>query len=418
MKKLELLLISLVFVLGTLALDRYTGMSIAETSQLLQDTENNLKLASKSEFIDTFNLRQDINNALLRLNSYKIELGGLNDTNRAGAIKSEISSLVQNLPKNIETAELVKDRIRLEPEDLEGKFEDFRDLYSLQEGVIVHLEAKLVKLVYFANVTEEKTIIKKDITSLSNITDVYVYELMPSRTIDLDKLIFLVEPKRVENIFRWYSSEIGNKPASFSYVIDGNALNRIYDLKTIVVPKTQQILIKRESFCGDNICTKPFEDKVVCPEDCSKKKGFNIGIIILALIILFSGVFYLNFYRGRLDFRTWLKTPFRNKQDMENVKEFVKKALKKDLDKSKITQALLDRGWTKKQIWFAYEQVEWEERKVLLKIAPSLSDDIKPLYDYIKKCLKYGVEKSDIKARLLMKGWSDKSINEAFSKIN
>jgi len=188
------------------------------------------------------------------------------------------------------------------------------------------------------------------------------------------------------------------------------------DVETTIIQEPQE----ETHTCGDEVCSIPFEDKISCPIDC-ENRSFSWLWIILAIIVILVGVIYLNFYKGKLDFRklTKGKNPFKAKNDLENVKKFIKNSLSKNIEKKNISKTLLRKGWNKRQIRYAFEEIEWEQKWVLIKIdVPTKGQNIKVVKKYIRRCRKSKMDDVNIKKILLQKGWTNDQINKGFKKAN
>jgi hypothetical protein len=171
--------------------------------------------------------------------------------------------------------------------------------------------------------------------------------------------------------------------------------------------------------CGDGICTDPLEDEILCPEDCSRGSSLPIWLISIALIIIIAGLIYFNLYKGKKDLRelTKGKNPYSNDADYKNLKSFISKEIESGTKFKDITLKLAQKKWTKKQIEYAYDDVMWEKRKVLIDLTPGKTKDIKSLITYLNKCKHLKVDVKVVKAKLLEKGWDKKTIKLALEQV-
>ncbi|MDD5331527.1 MAG: hypothetical protein PHE43_01740 [Candidatus Nanoarchaeia archaeon] len=180
-----------------------------------------------------------------------------------------------------------------------------------------------------------------------------------------------------------------------------------------------QAVDNTNAYCGDNVCTSPIEDEIICPEDCFKENKFPYWLIIIVLVLLIVGLIYFNLYKGRKDLRelTKGKSPYTTIKDYDNLKSFVKKEIGNGIKLKEITLKLAEKGWTKKQIEYAYDDVLWDQRKVFIDLTPKQSKNLEELTDYLNKCKKLHLEKRIAKINLLKKGWKRSDIKEGFRKV-
>lgn len=171
--------------------------------------------------------------------------------------------------------------------------------------------------------------------------------------------------------------------------------------------------------CGDGKCTVPYEDEVLCPQDCATTLD-KTPWIVSAIVVLVIGMIYINYYRGKFNLRelTKGKMPFKSKEDLKNVVNFIENSLK-NKNKQEIINLLLNQGWKTNQIKFGFEEVAWKRERKILNIRrniPSKSEDVKPLKKYIKKCLSVRMPVERIKFNLLSKGWKKTTVEEAIKR--
>ncbi len=93
--------------------------------------------------------------------------------------------------------------------------------------------------------------------------------------------------------------------------------------------------------CGDGKCTIPYEDEIICPQDCAQTIN-KTPWIVSAVIVLILGIIYIYYYRGKFNLRdiTRGKIPFKSEQELGQVVEFIESSLKKR-DKKEVISLLL-----------------------------------------------------------------------------
>jgi len=415
----------------TVNLFEFDSGDIQTSISTLERSLNNLKNNELLSYFD-YNLDQ----SLIQLNGYKSELNLLSNVsvniieNETQKLEDKINSFKNKLPVSIEETKTVKDVSILNPNDLQGivKEENRNSIFNLQEKISVNLEAKTIKSILYSGEEVKKTLVKKSVKINENLGDVYVYERIPKNMANTaDNLKLIDDFEIVENdplIRKRINGASKGKTIDLSYVIDGDFTHLSSNLKTIIVPVDSGSFNLERSIethvCGDNLCTAPFEDNILCPEDCGGKK-FSWTPLVIGIIVLLIGILYFNFYKGKFDFRTLTrgKNPFNNNEDLDNVKKFIKNSSSKNIENKNITKTLLHKGWTKNQIKYAFEEIEWDQKRALIKIeVPNKNEGLRILKKYIKRCRKSRMDDKKIREILSRKGWSEEEINEGFKKSN
>lgn len=259
-------------------------------------------------------------------------------------------------------------------------------LYQLQAGVTVEGMAEYYTLIFFDGHEESGTIITKTITSSTG--NAYVVEVVPSSAVRSGESINFDEPPEVVQssnplIVRWLHPSL--KGVEHRYLLKGDAAGLLKELKTLVIPQVVPDLTLGVSSsisyrCGDGVCSVltteagviPLEDRYTCPQDCARQYPWMTWLI--TLLVAFGIVWYVNFYHGRynvsdlwgklmrkpvksgVSVNVFKKQPdmqkklFTSAADEQSLLSYVESALRKGFSKSKISAALLGRGWTREQV--------------------------------------------------------------------
>lgn len=405
-----------------------TGYTVLdEASDALDNAMLNFnELNSKNiEFLNVFGI--ELNTAKLR--EFKTRLESMKDNDSESddpaiiEIQQEISDFLDPLPKSIKKTGAFRDIQVLELKDIKNSynFGSEQELYIYQKNANVIFEATRYEVEFYSGSKGSYTTIKKIIKSSPKIKDVKIYE------------IFAVGSDAVSIYGNSYTKEGNSAIYDLSELSDYEILygikqeidlNKAYDFKTIIVPKNKIINDENKAsedyLCGDNMCTSPFEDKITCPEDCiTIGKDIPWLYILIVLAIFATGIFYLNLYKGGADYRkiTKGKSPFASNVDLENVKKFIKDSINKGIRLSEISRSLTNKGWSKKQIKYAFEDARWELRKVLLDLTPkSNATNTALAEEYIRKCIAAGMDDLNIKTALFSRGWKPDQIDATLKK--
>ena len=390
------------------------ALTQVEVEQKILETDNNLRTVQQHELSEILNLNGQTTFARAQLQTL---LQRLAQPGQAAVVEAQLNALRAQLPRSIEVLGKVKDKVVVPVNVVSERFADKSNEVAINQGKgEINLEATLVKITWFDSHEEQKTVIQKIWSYTEDAKRITIYEILPKPT-QKNKIIPMQVLYVNDQTLKAVQEPVkAGEKYSFSYIIERNDLSLADTIYTILVQEGGPSI--EEYSCGDGICTVPFEDNIVCPADCqSSSKKKITWVIIIALLTGVAGIFYFNFYRGKGDFRRLTaKSPFTSKKDLKQVVDFISWGIKKEITKQKITSLLIKKGWTKKQVTYAYEEIEWEERKVLLDTAPKTSDPLDNVRNFITECRKKGIEETTVRAALIRKGWHKEQISSVFSK--
>jgi len=328
----------------------------------------------QKEIISSLGL--NIDTLLTQIENYQQEIQSiLNSTTltesereyKLDSIKQSLENIKQTLPSSIKITKKILN-IPTQPST------KISDIYLLEEQrnyvskqKILNLQSQInikTDLTVFQittnDITQEKTLVKKTITG--NLEDFYLIEEIP-KTIasSINEIRFNTDNYEIiqeDPIVRW---SISSLPATITYIVPNDISNQSKELRTIAIPKSisyEPAEPYKRVVCGDGICTIPLEDKITCPEDCMKK--INWWFVIFLIAILVGGIYYLNFYKGKLSFQKLTKQTkkpslFKTKADEINLRNYIKKSLAHKIPKSRIKNILLAKGWSEEQIEYIFK---------------------------------------------------------------
>ncbi|MCX6711460.1 MAG: hypothetical protein NT139_00270 [Candidatus Woesearchaeota archaeon] len=357
----------------------YASQGKTESAISSSKEKLNRLLTNQSAIVTSLGYDTEITPILTTLTNYQTQLDNLKTSNKTIEQKQneteylykKVNSLIEDLPERIYTKGSLTDTLLIEPKDVTQDIispdQTPEEIYYYQKIAKITSTSTSFEIEKFSGKKEEVTLVKKSITG--NLRDGYIVEIIPKNIAQsASQIKFLIQPEILENdpVVRWSTSSIMDN--EIEYVVSGDVTYNSDALKTIIVPNELPKDTKFEARCGDGKCTSirldgqiiPLEDKITCPEDCSKIKIKWIYIII-ACIIVGLGVYYINFYKGKFSFRNLInKTEelFYSKADEEKLINYIKRSLEQKIPKSKINKALLEKGWTLKQINHAYKKLE------------------------------------------------------------
>ncbi len=346
--------------------------SISNMLSLIDEYNSDADIRSILSFLKTD--LQPAKNKLKTLETELNELDNLNITEQNKTRKrQEIINNAQEAVKNIPQTFLFKDKVPSFPAippstinrekilPLAQRTDDIEKyILSVQDEIDINSEANAFKIITFSENIIEKTFITRRIST--SFSDAFLIEEIPSYIARDASLIDFGDNSKASVISSnpiLIKFELPQGQNTVAYMVNGNIIGELGNLKTLVVSiegASSQPLFQGPT-CGDGKCYAYLENELNCPEDCKGKiPWLSITIVIIILIL---GIYYINFYKGTANIRFLLKKKelFKTEVDKINLINYVKKA-QKSASKEKIINMLLSKGWTKKQIDFAFKKAE------------------------------------------------------------
>ncbi|MBU4502060.1 MAG: hypothetical protein KKA79_05675, partial [Nanoarchaeota archaeon] len=406
-----------------------------DVASIITEAKNKLSTlkAEKGDVLTIFGINLDAS----KLDSFESELNKIKaDENltseesdaKLNELLDDIEEYLADYPVSFGVDTSFKDLYIPEPNDVADVSleETEQEIYLYQNRFEVNTEVTNYILEKNDGSKDKYSLVTKTIIPKKSMSDVYVYEIIPkSFASSIDDIFFEDDSYEVleeDPIIRYsYPSII--KAVNIRYGVKGVDVtqNMIYNLKSIMTPKdtSGEIIDEETNVCGNEICEVPYEDEVVCPEDCGGKTPIPWILIIVLIVVLTAGIVYINFYRGKGAFRKVIgKSPFKSPADLANIKRYIKASQEKNMKNPQIAKALLDTGWSKAQIIYAFEDIKWDKKRLFtISLAPKGDASVKKLKTFIKKCLELNIPEVKIKQSLAIKGWNPDKINEAFAKV-
>ncbi len=250
-------------------------------------------------------------------------------------------------------------------------------LQEVNSRIQKEVTANLVSLAY-PKKQENFILVKKTLLTPQEIRDATIIELIPiSLAPSQDKIEFPDSFPEITRLQDYQSAKftipILRDSFTFYYKLNSNNLNGIKDTVLVLTPSDLSPSLIPFN-CGDGICN-PAEDIISCPEDCIEKKatsGFPwVAYIVTMLSILGAGfiVYKFKLYKKlRIDnlIETFAsgfkKSPFKSGVELAKVRSYIKSALEKGYEEEKITDSLLEKGWSSEQIDYAFKKLDGKKQ--------------------------------------------------------
>lgn len=358
------------------------------------------------------------------------EIGNISSRDSADtpALRAEIESFRESLPKEVTLGSSVKDFQLIEPNDVTEDIapaESKESVYLAQEKAQIKASITTVSIKLFSGAIKKYALVKKEITAKETLGKFDIYEVIDKSVADSSSdIVFETTPTSVvkeDPIVKWFVGEglaAGAKKEQ-AYVIKTEFDVPIEKVKTIIVPSDgaetpectagEEGCGAEEAVCGDGVCTLILEDETICPDDCGSKTPWAMIIIIIVIALALGG--YLLFYKGKYSLwnLTKKKKPFSSPAELESVKSFIRASRDKEMDDSVIKTKLHEKGWKEEQIKFAFGEMEWEKKE---KSVEKPSENLSPVQEYIKIALSRDMPKDKILKNLVSKGWKEEDVKK------
>ncbi|MBU2589323.1 MAG: hypothetical protein KKB39_01020 [Nanoarchaeota archaeon] len=385
----------------------------AGSELLIQETEEALDSLLLEEnaglILEILNLKETITNAKTKLNDFKNQLLSGDSEELQNAIKE----FRLTLPKKIINEGTLIDLVSIEPEDISSDIvpNSKRDeTYFLQEKVQVKATITSFVLSYFSEQEIRYVLVQKEITAKSALKKIDIFEVIDkSVTSSANNIDFQEAPSNIvknDPIVKWFiaSLSVGSKK-ELNYIVETDSAFTVDKVKTIITQTEEQEEIeKSEAVCGDGVCTSILEDDITCPEDCKQSSPlFWTFVIIIIMVLVIAGLFYFYKFKGSLS-SLFSKTPFKNKEEIKSLITFIENSKNKKMSEVQIKKKLSDKGWSQKQIDFAYKQ--------LGNLSSEKQPNLEPMKKYIKIALEKKVDKKIIAKKLIDQGWDEKIVKK------
>jgi len=236
-----------------------------------------------------------------------------------------------------------------------------KELYKFnQDNVIITAEFDFFDIEFLEG-KKKYLFVEKDVSVSGGTNNVIVEDL---RNYDLNEIYSDAEVDELNKVIFWSVS--GSKIINYivgtdevglintivfsdvSYEVSGDAA--FYQFHCVNPPCDYK-------YCGDGYCTKDYEDKQKCPEDCGG--NLPIGWFVGLAIVLIIGIVYFNIYKGpgnfkafanKLSFSLFKRRLFVSERDRIVLRNYIVRSLQRRFSKQQIITVLLLKGWSKKQI--------------------------------------------------------------------
>ncbi len=347
--------------------------TIQEHIDFLESEETNY-----GDVLEVMGLNSDVSFALSGLNDYLNELDMLNGTNQSEMdsfiedLNQNIDTLMENTPKVISVLSSLDDEVVIEPSDVLAEMVptgDLNDAYYLQNDFNVKSNARYVEVVLFNDIEIKGSIIRKEVSGSGS--NYYVYETIPA-FVSTNEPSFIDGFSQVKsgniNLYRSeYSNVMG---ASYNYFFENEDVTLgLKDMKTVLIPKAGVMPRGSEEIpvCGDNKCAVLMvdgekiylEDAISCPQDCAKKVNWGgiLMVFMIGVLIIVAVAVYFRFMKKKVGGKgdTVKKSQFASEKDETQLREYISKSIASGATREKITKILLERGWKKEQIDYAFK---------------------------------------------------------------
>lgn len=206
------------------------------------------------------------------------------------------------------------------------------------QNVNVKMDSYLLEVDYLYGEDTNFVLVEKDVSVTGGNDRVLVEDV----GVSLSQVEVLTEGYTYDETYNVFYYELSSSSKSFKYLLK---VDELYEINSVVFTDVE---IPEE---------EPGE------EEEEEGKGFPWIWFILLAVVLAGGIFYFNFYAGPGNFKVKVnkasikvfgKRLFTNEQDLNNLRNYVQSSLRKGFRKQDIRKVLLRKGWTNRQVEYAF----------------------------------------------------------------
>ena len=363
------------------------GGSLADSSDLLTQVDN------AEQYYNTASQRiKDIYKSLkldTEIKSAKTTL-----ISSTSLTQTQIDSIKSKIPKSLTIQDSYEITPFLTTEDinilLPLQDENFKETArSVNEKITQTINAYLISVTYLSGASDSFIVIQNKIEVPQTIPSPLVINLIPLSLAPAQSSIKFINPPTgqvttldIYQNLRMSSSQLNTATQNeVVYTIASANLDAVRSIKTLVLPEDLNVALVPLN-CGDSICN-PGEDINICPEDCTcgndiceisetvsscpvdcgKTPVALYTSILVILIILGGGSYYLYKHpklisQLRLDS---LSSIFKSEkivmpeEDLERLVSFIKRSREEGHVEKQIERSLLKKGWAQSQVNYAFK---------------------------------------------------------------
>ncbi len=346
--------------------EKATSDLIQNAVSSLQFIKDKLSLPATNEIFTGLSLDKKIDEHISTLSS------------STALTEQEVNDILNSVPTSITTINKVTVTPYLSVEETNKLYGFETESYkaTLQEvnsRIQKEVTAALVSLAY-PKKQETFILVKKTLATPQEISDATVIELIPvSLAPSQTNLEFPDSFPEITRLQDYQSVKftipLFRDSFTFHYKINSNNLNAIKETVVVLMPKDLSPSLIPFN-CGDSICN-PAEDVISCPEDCTEERITSkfpwIPYIITMVVIIGLGfvVYKFKIYKklrlnkvADLLSAGFKKSPFKSGVELAKVRIYIKSALDKGYEEEKISDSLLEKGWSREQIDYAFKKLD------------------------------------------------------------
>ena len=354
--------------------ENYGDVFSSDIENIISNIQDIKDMSNSESIVDTYltTVGIDIDTILQNLNTYVLQVEAIDSSSNLSSddkinqillLQQGISGDLNIVPGSIVILDKISNVPLQSPLDINPNYLDPDVVLDDVKNQILEAQENVNVDSIIANLEVDGVIVTVISRSISSsIGDFYVIEDIPKNVaLNTDDLIY---PDNVEVLINDPVIKFNlQNSGEVNYVILNDALLDASSITSLIVPVTLGGNIESPigPICGDNICTDILEDSKTCPKDCGKKIPWTFLIILFIIILI--GAYYLNFYKGKWNFKQVksyvVKKPhFHKESDIEALKIYMQKSLHKSIKFEKIKEILLSKGWTKEQVDYVYDQIQ------------------------------------------------------------
>jgi len=226
------------------------------------------------------------------LNTYTNQIGFTEEK----TLLTQVEALIHDEPWEISYSQTTSDILVIEPSDIPSSLGDQTEVYFMQEAIKVTGTKTTATITTFEGESTSYTFIHKEIEAEEDLEDAVLYEVAP---VTFSDLFYITRPSSSSSNVGEFKITLSEGGSKDYYFLSEEELELTDFASIIVLAEIEEEEEEEEPFyfCGDDVCTIPYEDADSCEADC---QGGSSLVWIILIIVLAIGIILVINYKDKI----------------------------------------------------------------------------------------------------------------------